>query len=106
MERDLYPVLLLTHFFFSKWTLASETINSMVDEASFCTMGLYPINVLNPVSIYAYVLFSKSPSYHNTFIDTTKHGSTKGDEMSGLIPPRMQNNWKPITKPRYQTENK
>ena len=94
MERDLYPVLLLTHFFFSKWTLASETINSMVDEASFCTMGLYPINVLNPVSIYAYVLFSKSPSYHNTFIDTTKHGSTKGDE----------NEWLDSTKDAKQLE--
>ena len=84
MEEDLYPVLLLTHFFFSKWTLASETINLMVDEASFCTMGLYPIKVLNPVSVYAYFLLSKSPSYHSTFTDTTKHGSTKGDEKEPL----------------------
>lgn len=83
MEGDLYPVLLLTRFFFSKWMLASETINSMVNEASFCTVGLYPIKVLNPVSVYAYVLFSKSP-YHDTFTDTTKHGNTKGDEKEWL----------------------
>ena len=56
----------------------------MVDEASFCTIGLYPIKVLNPVSVCAYFLLNKSPSYHNTFTDTTKHGSTKGDEKEWL----------------------
>lgn len=56
--------------------------------------SLYPIKVLNPVSVYAYVLFSKSSSYHNTFIDTTKHGSTKGDE----------NEWLDSTKDAKQLE--
>lgn len=104
MEGDLYPVLLLTHFFFSKWTLASETINSMVNEASFCTMGLDPIKVLNPVSM---------PTFYSVSLLITTHLQTqpnmeaqKGMKRSGLIPPRMPNKWKPITKPWYQTENK
>ena len=104
MEGDLYPVLLLTHFF-SKWMLASETINSMVNEASFCTVGLYPIKVLNPVSVYVYVLFSSL--LITTHLQTQPNMETqKGMKRSGLIPPRMQNKWKLIIKSRYQTENK